>query len=50
VLTLAKLNFGLFETGEIGVPSNGIWAPISEWSCDISIDGEFYIEYEKIYI
>jgi hypothetical protein len=23
-------------------PKNGIWAPKSVWSCDISIDREFY--------
>jgi hypothetical protein len=30
-------------------PKNGIWGPKSLWSCDISIDWEFYIEKEKIY-
>jgi hypothetical protein len=25
-------------------PKNGIWGPISIWSCDISIDREFYME------
>jgi hypothetical protein len=31
-------------------PKNGIWDPKSVWSCDISIDREFYIEHEKIYL
>jgi hypothetical protein len=30
-------------------PKNGIWSPKSVWSCDISIDREFYMEHEKIY-
>jgi hypothetical protein len=30
-------------------PKNGIWGSKSVWSCDISIDWEFYIEQEKIY-
>jgi hypothetical protein len=30
-------------------PKNGIWGPKSVWSCDISIDREFYMEQEKIY-
>jgi hypothetical protein len=30
-------------------PKNGIWGPKSVWSCDISIDREFYIEQEKMY-
>jgi hypothetical protein len=30
-------------------PKNQIWGPKSVWSCDISIDREFYIEQEKIY-
>jgi hypothetical protein len=30
-------------------PKNGIWAPKSEWSCDMSIDREFEMEQEKIY-
>jgi hypothetical protein len=25
-------------------PKNGIWGPKSIWSCDISIDREFYME------
>jgi hypothetical protein len=25
-------------------PKNGIWGPKLEWSCDISIEREFYIE------
>jgi hypothetical protein len=25
-------------------PTNGIWGPKSIWSCDISIDREFYME------
>jgi hypothetical protein len=25
-------------------PKNGIWGPISVWSCDTSIDCEFYKE------
>jgi hypothetical protein len=29
-------------------PNNGIWAPKSVGSCDISIDREFYMEQEKI--
>jgi hypothetical protein len=38
--------------GEIRVaePKNGIWGPKSVWSCDISIDREFYIEHEKIFL
>jgi hypothetical protein len=28
-------------------PKNGIWGPTSIWSCDISIDQEFYMEQEK---
>jgi hypothetical protein len=27
-------------------PKNGIWAPKSVWSCDVSIDREFYIQHE----
>jgi hypothetical protein len=30
-------------------PKNGVWGPKSVWSCDISIDREFYMEQEKIY-
>jgi hypothetical protein len=30
-------------------PKNGIWAPNSVWSCDISIDQEFYMVQDKIY-
>jgi hypothetical protein len=30
-------------------PKNGIWRPKSVWSCDMSIDQEFYMEHEKIY-
>jgi hypothetical protein len=30
-------------------PKNGIWAPKSEWSCDMSIDREYYTKQEKIY-
>jgi hypothetical protein len=30
-------------------PKNGIWGPKSVWSCDISIDREFYMEHEKIF-
>jgi hypothetical protein len=39
------------QKGEIRLsgPKNGIWGPESVWSCDISIDREFYIEHEKIY-
>jgi hypothetical protein len=29
-------------------PKNGILGPKSIWSCDISIDREFYVEQEKI--
>jgi hypothetical protein len=29
-------------------PKNEIWGPKSIWSCDISIDQEFYTEQEKI--
>jgi hypothetical protein len=28
-------------------PKNGIWSPKSIWSCDISIEQEFYMEQEK---
>jgi hypothetical protein len=28
-------------------PKNGIWDPKLVWSCDISIDREFYMEQEK---
>jgi hypothetical protein len=30
-------------------PKNGIWGPKSVWSCDLSIDREFYKKREKIY-
>jgi hypothetical protein len=30
-------------------PKNGIKAPKSVWSCEISIDWKFYIEQEKTY-
>jgi hypothetical protein len=30
-------------------PKYEIWGPKSIWPCDISIDQEFYMEYEKIY-
>jgi hypothetical protein len=30
-------------------PKNGIWAPKSVQSCDISNDPEFYLEQERIY-
>jgi hypothetical protein len=30
-------------------PKNGIWGPKSVWSCDISIDREFYMEQQKTY-
>jgi hypothetical protein len=30
-------------------PKNGIWGSKSIWSCDISIDKQFYMEQEKIY-
>jgi hypothetical protein len=40
------------QKGEIRLPepNNGIWGPKPVWSCDISIDREFYIEHEKIYL
>jgi hypothetical protein len=28
---------------------NGIWSPKSVWSCDMSIDLEFYMKQEKYY-
>jgi hypothetical protein len=30
-------------------PKNGIWAPKSVWSFDMSINRKFYMEQEKIY-
>jgi hypothetical protein len=30
-------------------PKNGICGPKSVWSCDISINREFYVKQEKIY-
>jgi hypothetical protein len=34
---------------KLSEPKNGIWTPKSVWSCDISIDQEFYIEQDKIH-
>jgi hypothetical protein len=34
---------------KLSEPEYEIWAPKSVWSCDISIDREFYMEQEKIY-
>jgi hypothetical protein len=28
-------------------PKNGIWGPKSVWSCDVSIEREFYIQQKK---
>jgi hypothetical protein len=42
-----KYTFGV-KKAKIGPqPKNGIWGPKSIWSCDISIDQEFYMEQEK---
>jgi hypothetical protein len=35
---------------ESSKPTNGIWDLKSVWLCDISIDREFYMEHEKIYL
>jgi hypothetical protein len=45
-----KCSFG-GQKGEnkLSEPKNEIWGPKSVWSCDISIDWEFYMEQEKIY-
>jgi hypothetical protein len=37
------------DENKLSDPKNGIWAPKSVWSCDVSIDQEFYIEQDKIH-
>jgi hypothetical protein len=51
IFTWSKKKYTLGQKGanRPPEPNNGIWGPKSLWLCDISIDREFYMEYEKIY-